>query len=284
MALGMVGRRWHPNAEMAGAIAAAVLLYVTFGPAVGLFEELMSSGPIWIFAPLGTMIMLPALIELRPILSRLPAIFAVAGALDLAIAGWIVAGFTPAYSADKQQLFTIEYVWDEAARSARFAVNNDGAPVPYAADWQRAEFPYTTRRRWAAPAPASPVPAPTATVIAQQTVAGGRRLRLRLAANGAEAVALIAGRGANIRAAGTGATLQSYGEDQAHYYLRCAGRACDGAELNLVIGGTRPVDFTIVGTRSGLPPQAAPLVRARPELARPQYGPDSTIAIGRVRL
>jgi hypothetical protein len=284
MALGMVGRRWHPNAEMAGAIAAAVLLYVTFGPAVGLFEELMSSGPIWIFAPLGTMIMLPALIELRPILSRLPAIFAVAGALDLAIAGWIVAGFTPAYSADKQQLFTIEYVWDEAARSARFAVNNDGAPVPYAADWQRAEFPYTTRRRWAAPAPASPVPAPTATVIAQQAVAGGRRLRLRLAANGAEAVALIAGRGANIRAAGTGATLQSYGEDQAHYYLRCAGRACDGAELNLVIGGTRPVDFTIVGTRSGLPPQAAPLVRARPELARPQYGPDSTIAIGRVRL
>ena len=284
MAFGMVGRRWHPKAEMAGAIAAAILLYVTFGPAVALFEELMSSGPIWSFAPLGTIIMLPVLIELRPVLSRLRAIFAVAGALDLAILGWLVAGFTPAYSADKQQLFTIEYVWDEAARAARFAVNNDGAPVPYAADWQRTEFPYTARRRWAAPAPAVAIAPPTATLVAQQPVEGGRRLRLRLAANGAEAVALIAGRGANLRAAGIGAMLQHFGEDQAHYYLRCAGRACDGAELDLVVGGNQPVDFTIVGTRSGLPPQAAPLVRARPEHARPQYGPDSTIAIGRMRL
>jgi hypothetical protein len=283
-ALGMVGKRWYPKAELAGAIAAAILLYVTFGPAVGLFEELLSSGPIWVFAPLGALMMLPVLIELQPALTRLRAVFAVAGALDLAILGWIVAGFTPAYSADRQQLFTIEYVWDETARSARFAVNNDGAPVPFAGDWQRTEFPWTTRRRWAAPAPASPVAAPTATVVGQVPFEGGRRLRLRLAANGAESVALVAGRGANLRAAGTGAALQNYGEDQAHYYLRCAGRACDGAELDLVIGGTGPVDFTIVGSRPGLPPPAAPLVRARPEYARPQYGPDSTIAIGRVRL
>jgi hypothetical protein len=284
MALGMVGKRWHPKAEIIGAIAAAILLYVTFGPAVGLFEELMSSGPIWIFAPLGAVIMLPVLIEVQPALTRLRTLFAVAGAIDLAILGWIVAGFTPAYSADKQQLFTIEYVWDAATNSARYAVNNDGAPVPYAADWQRTEFPYTTRRRWAAPAPAVPIAAPAATLVAQQPVQGGRRLRIRLAANGAEAVALIAQRGANLRAAGTATSLRHFGDDQAHYYLRCAGRACDGAEFDLVLGGNQPVDFTIVGTRAGLPAQAAPLVRARPELARPQYGPDSTIAIGRVRL
>ncbi len=147
-------------------------------------------------------------------------------------------------------------------------------------------MPYTTRRRWAAAAPAAPVTPPTVAVVAQQAVEGGRRLRLRFAANGAETLALIAGRGANLRAAGpaSGAVLKSYGDDQAHYYLRCAGRSCDGAELDLVIGGNRPVDFTIVGTRSGLPAQAAPLVRARPEHARPQYGPDATIAMGRVRL
>ncbi len=284
MALGMVATRWHPKAELAGAIAAALLLYVTFGPAVALFEELMSGGPIWTFAPLGTLIMLPVLIELQPALTRPRAIFAAAGALDLAIIGWIVAAFTPAYSADRQQLFTIEYVWDTATNSARFSVNNDGAPVPMAGDWQRTEFPWTTRRRWATPAPAAPVPAPTVAVVAQQPVAGGRRLRLRFTANGAEAVGLIAERGANLRAAGTGMPLQAYGEDQAHYYLRCAGRACDGAELDLVIGGGQPVDFTIVGSRSGLPPQAAPLAHARPENARPQYGPDATIVIGRVRL
>lgn len=284
MALGMVGKRWHRHAEKAGAIAAAILLFVTFGPAIALFEELMSGGPIWMFAPLGALVMLPALIELRPALSRLSALFAVAGALDLAIVGWIVAGFTPAYSADRQQLFAVEYVWDATTNSGRFAVNNDGAPVPFAADWQRTEFPYTTRRRWAAPAPAVPVTPPTATVVAQQQFEGGRRLRIRLAANGAESITLVGGSGAKLGAVGGGGSLQRYGEDQEHYYLRCAGRSCDGAELDLVIGWAQPVEFTIVGTRSGLPPQAAPLVRARPATARPQYGPDSTIAMARVRL
>jgi len=284
MALGMVGKRWHRHAEQVGAIAAAILLFVTFGPAIALFEELMSGGPIWMFAPLGALVMLPALIELRPALGRVSGLFALAGALDLAILGWIVAGFTPAYSADKQQLFAIEYVWDATTNSGRFAVNNDGAPVPYAGDWQRVELPYATRKRWVAPAPAVPVTPPGVAVVEQVSVHGSRALRLRFAANGAEAIGLIAGRGANLRAAGAGMPLQDYGDGQAHYYLRCAGRACDGAEVILVIGGDQPVDFTIVGSRSGLPQQATPLVQARPANARPQYGPDSTIAIARVRL
>jgi len=124
-ALGMAGKRWWPWAEKAGAIAAAILLYLSFGPAVALFEELMSSGPIWIFAPLGAIIMMPVLIEFQPVLTRLRTLFAVAGAIDLAILGWIVAGFTPAYSADKQQLFTIEYVWDEAASVVRWMCSWD---------------------------------------------------------------------------------------------------------------------------------------------------------------
>src|SRR5205085_4703891 len=162
------------------------LLYLTFGPAVGLFEDLMSSGPIWIFAPLGAVMMTPALIELGPVLTRVSALFAVAGALDLAILGWLVAGFTPAYSADKQQLFAVEYVWDATTNSGRFAVNNDGAPVPYAADWQRAELPYSTRRRWVASAPAIPVTPPGVTVLRRVPWEGGVRLTLGLRANGAE--------------------------------------------------------------------------------------------------
>jgi hypothetical protein len=39
-----------------------------------------------------------------------------------------------------------------------------------------------------------------------------------------------------------------------------------------------------MGIRSGLPAAAGPLVRARPRLAEPQYSPDSTIAVGKVRL
>ncbi|HTU10517.1 MAG TPA: M20/M25/M40 family metallo-hydrolase [Allosphingosinicella sp.] len=284
MAIGIVAGRWHPAAETAGALLAALLLYVTFGPAVALFEELMNGGPIWMFAPLGALIMLPVMIELLPAITRLRTIFAVAGALDLAILGWLVTGFTPAYSADRQQLFTIEYVWDEAARAGHFAVNNDGALIPYEADWQRTEFPHTARRRWAIPAPAVPTPAPGVTLVAQQSVPGGRRVRLRFATNGADSIALVAQRGVRLRAGGTPAALLPYGDSADQHFLRCAGRACDGAELDLIIAGNTPANFHIVGTRPGLPPAAAPLVRARPATARPQYGADATIAFGRVRL
>jgi hypothetical protein len=54
--------------------------------------------------------------------------------------------------------------------------------------------------------------------------------------------------------------------------------------LDVVAGTATPIDFLIVGTRSGLPPAAAPLVRARPATARPQYGTDSTITYAKVRL
>jgi Peptidase family M28 len=278
-ALGMSGKRWFAWSEQVGAILAALLLYLTFGPALGLFEELMNGGPLWAFAPLAAAIMLPALIELRPLVAqaRVPAI--------LAAIGWVAAGFTPAYSADKEQLFTIEYVWDDIAHSARFAVNNDGAPVPFAAPWVRTEMPYTTRRRWAAPAPALPIRPPAVTLVSQQPAPGGRRLTLRLAANGAETIALIAPADAALREAGNGAFVQRFGAGKASdkYYLRCGGRACDGATIDLVVGGSAPLDLIVVGTRSGLPPLAAPLVRARPALARPQYGPDAMIAIGHAR-
>lgn len=279
-ACGMALRRFAPWTEKAGAIAAAILLYLTFGPALGLFEELMNGGPLWAFAPLGAAILLPALIELRPLVGKAGAAFA------LAAACWIAAGLAPAYGADRQQLFTIEYVWDDVAHSARFAVNNDGAPVPYDAAWARTEMPYTTRRRWAAPAPAVPVPAPAVTLVGQQPVSGGRMLRLRIAANGAESVALIAPADARLRSAGSGSFIRPFGpnDGREHYAIRCAGRACDGAAIDVLVGSAAPVDFTIVGTRSGLPPAAAALARARPETARPQYAPDSTISLGRIRL
>ena len=285
-ALGMAARRRFAWAERGGAIAAALLLYLTLGPALALFEELMNGGPLWAFAPLGAVIMLPALIELRPLLSRPPPALVIAGALDLAIAFWLAAGFVPAYSPDRQQLFTIEYVWDETARSGRFAVNNDGAPVPYAADWRRTEMPYTTRRRWAAPAPAVPIAPPGVDEVGREALPGGTRTRLRLRANGAQAVTLIAPASARLTAAGIGQFVRPFvsGGSDGRFFLRCAGRACDGTVLDVVSPGSEPVEFTIVGTRPGLPAEAAALARARPAHARAQYGPDSTIAIGRVRL
>jgi hypothetical protein len=285
-ALGMALRHRWPRAEQAGAIVAALLLYFTFGPALGLFETLMNGGPLWAFAPLGAVIMLPALIECWPLVERARALFVVAGAIDLAMLGWIAAGVMPAYSADRQQLFTIEYVRDEAAGTARFAVNNDGAPVPYAGPWQRLELPYTTRRRWAAPAPAIPVPAPQVVVAGRHAVAGGERIDFILHPNGASSLALVAPADAGLVAAGGNGSYRSFGRGAVtdKYSLRCIGRACDGARLSLVRTGRGPVEIVVVGTSPGLPPVADALVSARPADARPQYGPDATITLGRLRL
>ena len=51
----------------------------------------MNGGPLWVFAPLGAVILLPVLIELAPWLSRGRRALAVAGG-DLGVACWIAAG------------------------------------------------------------------------------------------------------------------------------------------------------------------------------------------------
>jgi hypothetical protein len=111
-------------------------------------------------------------------------------------------------------------------------------------------------------------------------------LRLRLRLNGAQSVTLLAPPAADLRAAGTPSVMRRFGagsrEDR--YILRCVGRSCDGALLDLVIGSAGPVQLTLVGVRSGLPREAAPIIQARPALARPQYAPDSTITVATLRL
>jgi len=222
---------------------------------------------------------------LAPMLARLRTVFAVAIAFDLALLGWLAAGLAPAYSEDRQQLFTIEYVWDGAARSGRYAVNNDGAPVPFEADWERAELPYTSRIRWVAPAPPAPVTGPEVELVSRTPQGDGERLRLRLRMNGAHSLSLIAPADAGLRTGGGGGMRQfGEGNPEQRYALRCVGRSCDGAVLDLVLPrGARP-ELTLIGHRPGLPRVAAGLVQARPEHARAQYGPDSTITIGRFQI
>ena len=285
-ALGIAAARRWPKAEQAGAIAATLLLYLAFGPSLALFEELMSNGPHWMFAPLGAAMLLPALIELKPLVERVPRVLALAGAGDLFLLPWIAVALTPAYSEDRQRHFNLDYAWDADARRAHWTVNSDGGPIPYPGDWRQAELPYSSRPRVATPAPAIPIEPPTVELLGQQPVRGGRRLRLRLTSNGSETVLLIAPADAALRVAGTAGFVMPFGPGQPTdwYALRCIGRSCDGATLELVVGRPEPVEFIVAGTRSGLPPAAAPLVRSRPALSRPQYAPDTTIAYAKTRL
>jgi hypothetical protein len=125
-----------------------------------------------------------------------------------------------------------------------------------------------------------PVAPPQLTLLGQDTYEGGLRLRLQIRTNGAESVTLIAPASAPLKAAGVNGNMQPLVSSGGRTFVRCAGRSCNGAIIDVVLSQPLSVTFTLVGTRPGLPPEAAALVRARPENARPQYGPDSTISIG----
>ena len=277
--------------ERVTALAAALVLFLLFGPLLALVETLLGHGSAWTFAPLAAVILWPWLIELKPLFtaSRLRFVLGAIGAALLA--GWAVAAAAPAYSENRQQRFSIEYALDADSATARWALVNDGAPLPAAfpalARWERnVEVLWGSARRWTAPAPALPVAAPSLTVLGQRQVAGGRLMSFRIASAGHDSVILRGPPEARLHSIRAGVFTRWIGRGEADdpYVIRCVGRSCDGAIFEILLGTRTPLDWTLIGSSAALPEAAAPLISARPRLARPQYSPDSTIVLKRVRL
>ncbi|WP_166036939.1 M20/M25/M40 family metallo-hydrolase [Sphingosinicella sp. YJ22] len=280
---GILLGRVHPAAGRIGAIAAALLLLVTFAEILHLIELLLIDGPYWILAPLAVLATLPLLVEARPDGKTRPLLW---GGVAVAAVAWAAVLLVPRSTPDRQQLFTIEYIRDDAAR---WAISNKrvGLPGPFEAmgDWALTELPYSSRRRWTLAAPALPVPAPAIEAVSAPA-AEGRLVTLTLRANGSNSVALRLPPEVRLLRAGMPGQALPVGEgaEDSPSWVRCVGRSCDGMRLELLLGNAEPVDAQLIGTRAGLPREAQPLVAARPANSRPQYGPDSTIAIARVRL
>ncbi|WP_205480578.1 M20/M25/M40 family metallo-hydrolase [Sphingomonas arenae] len=291
VACGMLAGRWWKPAETLAAILAALLLFVTLGAMLGLLEELLNGGPLWAFAPLGGLVLLPWLIEAKPLVEGSSRTRVAGGAILLAFAAWIPATIAPAYSADRQQQFTLQYVVDPSFRQPLWSIANDRAPLPASfarfGRWQLGTLPIGLRQRWIAPAPSqSGIVPPRATVVEQSPVPGrARRLRFRLSTGGADSVTIMAPEQADVRAAGlAGETRPIRAEGtKGSYTLSCTGRRCDGALLEMVVG-TAPVQLTLIGTQWRLPPAAAPLLAAKPANAQPQYLPHATIVVERMRI
>ena len=291
VALGMLAARWWRPAETVAAVLAALLLFLTLGAMLGLLEELLNGGPLWVFAPLGALMLLPWLIESKPLADGAPRPALLAGAAALLIGGWAVSAAMPAYSADRQQQWTLQYVADPQARQPVWSVVNDRAPLPAAFDrfgqWRKMQLPSLgTRLRWVAPALPQPGLVPARALPASvMSIPGGRRVRVRLQSNGADSVTLVTD-GARVVAAGAPGQLRRF-DPQANdttATLSCTGRSCDGAVLELQIRGEEPLNLTVLGTRWSLPASAAPLIAARPAHARAQYLPDATILVSRLQV
>jgi hypothetical protein len=289
--IGMAGARWWDPAERIGAIAAIVLLYLTWGAMLGLLEELLNGGPMWMFAPLGALLILPVLIEAKPLIDSVRTPNALATAGGLALLGWAAAAAAPAYSADRQQRFVIQQITDLRTFKSWWSVINDGAALPAAyraaGHWSRQKLPFSERPRWIVPAPlnAEFLAAPGVQRLSQVENGNERTLTVRLLSTGFDRVGLIAPEDAKIRAAGTAAFVRPIDQQEdGKYYIDCFGRSCDGAAITLVIGKADPVDMLVVGSKPGLPASAAALLAGRPQYARPQYTRDETLAFVRVKL
>lgn len=279
---GVAVERWKPGAERIAGWIAAVAQLLTLLPVVALVELLLSTSSGWVAAPLAVLAALPAIIELRP-QGIGEARVVPAATLLLTAAAWATVLLVPAYSADRQQIFTVEHVTDARDNSARWGIYSDGAPLPEAfaqwGEWQRGPVPYARRQRWIANAPASPGPTPHLVKIAERAEGTGRVVTLRLVMNGWDGASLQIPATAGAHSLRTGVVERSFGGTEGDYAVRCAGRACDGFTFDLLMSSREPVNATLIGSVASLPESAAPLVAARPENARPQYVPDASYAL-----
>jgi hypothetical protein len=287
---GIVAARWWRPAEAAGSAAAIGLLYLTWGAMLGLLEELLNSGPMWLFAPLATLLIVPVLIEAQPLIRTAGARASAAIAGLLLVAGWAAAGAAPAYSADRQQRFTVQHVTNASSGAAWWSVVNDGATLPQgyrsAGRWRRGKLPFSERSRWLASAPSERrQPPPLLRVLSVAKAGSDRTVQLRLAANGWNDVVLLAPQSAKIRSAGVGAFVRPIDQSaEGKYAISCSGRSCDGATLQLTIGQPKPIELLVVGSGRPLPAAAGSLIAAKPRFARPQYAADGSVIFARARI
>jgi hypothetical protein len=280
----MLAGRW----ERPAALLAWGLLFLSWAPLLHLSEILLDLDRGWIFASMAALILWPVLIEMKPLLVRLPRSAAFPAVAAAALAGWLGAAVAPAYSEDRRQNFGIEYAADETEASRRWLVVNDGArlPVGFEAFRPDVEVPWSARKRWAARAPMLPLASARVQTVGERMTPEGRVVTLRLVMNGAEALFLRAKPEAGFRAVRAGGAVIGFGGggEKDDFVLRCFGRSCDGARLELLLSERSKVEAKVIGARSGLPPAAEHLLRARPPLTAPQYRPDSTLTVGKARL
>jgi len=263
---------------------AIVIQFVMFAEILALVETLLIDGPLAAVVLLAALAALPAIVEIDAKASR----WAVVSCLVAAIGFWIAAMAIPRSSAERPLQFSIDYFRDATKQKANWAVATKQAPLPrgYPGQWDKKVLPYNGRTRWVSEAPLLETPVPTATIVSTEPVGQGRKVRLSLSLGGGNTFAIRFPKDAKLTTLGlVGAPvpLPPKGEPDKPI-LRCTGRACEGLQIEAVFADNRPVEAELFSTRFGLPPQGQPLVAGRPKNAIPQYAPDQTITMSRIKL
>jgi MFS family permease len=191
--------------------------------------------------------------------------------LFIALAAAIMAGLLPAYSAAQPERLNLRYVekdgksWWLADPVARLP-----AGLRAAASFSRQPMMLGTLRGYAAPAGITRFPAPSATLSRN-----GNSVTFDLHGSAAaDGMALILPEGLR------GGRIDGLEvvEPQGRLVINCATHDCARAHIVLTFAGSPPKTVTLVEQRYGLPPDAAPLLQARPDWAVPsQMGDVSAV-------
>ena len=262
---------------------AIVIQFVMFAEILALVEMLLIDGPLAAVVLLAALVALPAISEVDAKASR----WAVVAMLAASAGFWIAAMTIPRMSPQRPLQFSIDYFRDATKQKANWAVATKQAPLPrgYPGQWSKQVLPYNGRTRWVANAPLLDTPVPMTKVISTEPSGAGRKVVLSLSSGGGNTIAIRFPKTAKVLGLGVPGSpvvLPPKGEPDKPI-LRCTGRACEGLQIEVLLGDTRPVEVDLFSTKFGLPPQGQPLTAARPKNAIPQYAPDSTITMSRFK-
>ena len=287
--LAMIGLIVRSRAQVLGrnlALAGAIVQLIILTELIAQIELTLIDGPIAAIAPLVALAALPILAETGRGGSRREF-----SGLGLAAAAlWIASLLMPRASAERPLAFTLDHVQDERTGKAAWAAATKQAPLPEAyssfGPWKAGPLPYNKRIRWLSEAPKLDGPRGSLAVVASASDDKGRLVRVKLDRGGADGLLLRFDEKTPVVAMGLAGKMRMIDKDsdKGPSFIRCAGRSCDGLEVDLLFGDAKPVTAMLVVQTFTPPREAAPLLALRPKTAHPQYSPDSQVNIQAVKL
>jgi hypothetical protein len=273
-----------PRLAVALGITAALLFFLMLAQLLSLIEMLLIDGPLWAVAPLAALAALPALIEVEAHALRPSIVLLAVCSVSLSAAALAM----PRASLERPLGFSIDHFSDTAARTSDWAIATKQAPLPpkFPGKWDAGVLSYNGRTRWIMTSSLLEPQVASVRILDNESRSGSRRVRLMLSTGGANTISIRFPKTSRVLALGlpgSALPIPARGEPDKPL-LRCTGRSCNGMEIEVLLGETKPLEVELFSTRFGLPREGRPFVLARPGNAIPQYAPDQTITRSVVRL
>lgn len=219
--------------------------------------------------------------------------------LLLALAGVGIAFVTAPFSEDAPQPISIHLYQDAASGEARWLLRGS-RPLPPAlqqaarfGDKAEQPFPWALFRARVAPAPRVDLAGPQLAVLEDSAAGGKRRLRLLLTSDRRAPMAgILLPPEAKVESARLDgqeipiAAGRERGAIRPENWLEISMVTMrpEGVEIGVVLGETKPLEWTIYDQSAGLPPAGEALLRARPATAATFQEGDTTVLTRKVKM